>query len=647
MSIPTIQRKPYGPEETAFIIVYADRCIDRGEVYHETLETEFNNRFSRSATWTYLRIKLKDLLKVYGVKELSLPDFERLENNAKTLGPSNHGLRSVKNSSMSAKPTPARDGAQECSETEAEYLSDREDDTDTTRSSPPSDRSSRPEGVIPKKASRRKRALSVDDDYRPGLKSSNLDKASSTRSSVSKKVKLSPKLNAPVEQQQATKTSRKVAREDGTAASSGNDDKSHTEEALGSPSTASVSAASKRAIIEISEDEAATTDPSPKKQKTCKFTLEEINQKVDACLGLCRVLVADQQSQPEEIIEHINQIVRTIKDTPGSMVENFAKDLDSQRALKVKYRTMAQKLVGFVDLTNGTEFPKVPPQKEVNQIWAAFYEHIVSTVGVNNIEPTPTPEGAGYLSRCAEEIAHGRIPDSQLKACVASLSDHLISPHAQQTLISALFCRWIFSSPEPMLKDMHSAGMMQLYNATMATEQRDHDGLPKVQHLDKVATKLLFEDPNFQAVKFNHRVSAFQTRFAQAKNIICAPSRIAARMKPEEFAADAVRLKQRLLLSPKEYRIHFVRPGTVFDAHYMQAYDDSNDVVSDVEAAGRKVALCVFPALVCREPDDVRVGAGVESALCKNKRFFPTFMEKTESAPVGGLSKAVVLVLDE
>ena len=78
----------------------------------------------------------------------------------------------------------------------------------------------------------------------------------------------------------------------------------------------------------------------------------------------------------------------------------------------------------------------------------------------------------------------------------------------------------------------------------------------------------------------------------------------------------------------------------------MQAYSQSNDPIPDTEAEGKKVLLCVFPALFCQEPAALKEGAKIEDVLCKNKRFHPTFEESTkDSLPGSAVSKAVVLLL--
>ena len=404
----------------------------------------------------------------------------------------------------------------------------------------------------------------------------------------------------------------------------------------------------KRKADRESEEESINVKPSSKRQKTGELTLEMVSEKIDACLSVISNLITHQPNLPEETTEHLHQIIRTIKNPNGSIVENLVKDLDSQRALKAKHRDMVQKLVQFVNLNTGTVFPKESPQQEVSKSWTAFYEHIVLTVGPNNTSPKIDAASAGYVACFAENIAYGRIPGDQLKTYIESLSALLKSPHAQQALFSALFCRWIFAAPEPMLHAMHSDGMIHLYNSILSSASTTAAGIVKVQQYDKVAAKLMFEDPDFQKVEVARRIKEFKNSFQTVKHNLCQKSDIPSSKSPSRFAKEVVEFKQQLLLSPKNYRIHYVRPGTVFNARWMQAYNNTNDPVSDANAAGKKVALCVFPALTCEKGVAVKEDVKIEDVLVKNKRFFPTFKESIEVNQGGGLSKAVVLVsMDE
>ncbi|KAF3037822.1 hypothetical protein E8E12_007224 [Didymella heteroderae] len=402
--------------------------------------------------------------------------------------------------------------------------------------------------------------------------------------------------------------------------------------------------ANKRKADVLSEASIFVSEPSSKKQNTDDLTLEAVNKKVDACLSILRSLVTHQSNVAEETAEHCLQVIRTVSDTKGSVIENLLKDLESHRTLKTKYRDMVQNLIEGVNLNTGIVFPKEPPQQEVDQFWRLIHEHIVSIVGANKTSPKISQLSAGFVACSAENIAYSRIPKDQLKTYLESLAGPLKSPYAQQTLLSALICRWLLSDSEPMLDTMHSPGMMQLYAAVRGRASTTEGGLATVQQYDRITAKLMFEDLDFQKVEFEPRTNGLSANIAMFRNRWCKKSNIPPSKRPEKFAREAVGFKQRLLLSPKHYRIHYVWPGTLFDPRYMQAYDRMNDPISDAKAATRKVTLCTFPALTCGKGKAVKEDAKIEDVLVKNKRFTPTLEESMDFKPDGQMSKATVLI---
>ena len=64
-----------------------------------------------------------------------------------------------------------------------------------------------------------------------------------------------------------------------------------------------------------------------------------------------------------------------------------------------------------------------------------------------------------------EEFASGRILTKELADYVTNFTMYLASPHAQQALLGASFCRWVFQSPEPMCKDHHPKALMKHFEA--------------------------------------------------------------------------------------------------------------------------------------------------------------------------------------
>jgi hypothetical protein len=158
---------------------------------------------------------------------------------------------------------------------------------------------------------------------------------------------------------------------------------------------------------------------------------------------------------------------------------------------------------------------------------------------------------------------------------------------------------------------------------------------------------LMFNDEDDEAQKnrFNKQINKLHHNLLTALSSCCpsAPG-LDPENNPRSWLEDASKLKQTLLLSPKDYRIHFCLPGTPFDPSWMKPEDVYGIPLKDFETAGKRVTTCLFPALVELEPAPFGENTTVEDLLVSNKRFFPTQQERKAFDPKTVVSKAFVLL---
>jgi hypothetical protein len=114
---------------------------------------------------------------------------------------------------------------------------------------------------------------------------------------------------------------------------------------------------------------------------------------------------------------------------------------------------------------------------------------------------------------------------------------------------------------------------------------------------------------------------------------------------PLDWAKAALKLKQVLMISPKDYRVRFPFPGTDFDPTWIKAKEFDTFPLEDKKASGKKVACCLFPALFEKDPEPFKQNVTVEEILTSNKGFFPSFEEKKTLDPKRVIGKPAVLVL--
>lgn len=163
----------------------------------------------------------------------------------------------------------------------------------------------------------------------------------------------------------------------------------------------------------------------------------------------------------------------------------------------------------------------------------------------------------------------------------------------------------------------------------------------------------LTRSSDFKGRRIEPRKRKLERSFKKATASICTPHPQNAHShssSSEVFADTAIELKQALLLSPHDYRIHYARPGTKFDKSWMIAVDNEHWEIKENEVEGKEVSMCLFPALMAQAPPDFEDTAPLEEALVLNKNFFPAFGEKPidedKEKKKRPICKAYVLILD-
>jgi hypothetical protein len=137
-------------------------------------------------------------------------------------------------------------------------------------------------------------------------------------------------------------------------------------------------------------------------------------------------------------------------------------ELSKQR--EAMYYDIVKSLIGARNF-DGNRFPIPVDTASCKQIWRSLMVNIRKAIGLQDKEPEhlPSVESTGLLVHTVEDITNGHIPEDELESVIELLHEHLQSPYAVQTLMGALFCRWVFQAPEPMCEGQHSEMLLQDY----------------------------------------------------------------------------------------------------------------------------------------------------------------------------------------
>lgn len=163
--------------------------------------------------------------------------------------------------------------------------------------------------------------------------------------------------------------------------------------------------------------------------------------------------------------------------------------------------------------------------------------------------------------------------------------------------------------------------------------------------IDKATLRELFDCPEERHRTIQAREQKPIKNLESKEEIMYKPQQTLYSMTREKVVEESLRLKIGLPISPKDYRIHFFKPSTLYDAAYMQAFDGKHMRIEDDKVAGKSITMCLFPALLERNAAPIADDACVEDVLAKNKKLFPIRNEVEALDPKNCVAKASVLIV--
>ncbi|KAI8935380.1 hypothetical protein NX059_007963 [Plenodomus lindquistii] len=342
----------------------------------------------------------------------------------------------------------------------------------------------------------------------------------------------------------------------------------------------------------------------------------------------------------EDIQSVLEDISAAAKEEPGKLVRNLIIHAKYSRAAKDDYLEILRGAFRRHEPGTTLNFPPVPSEQDVTSGWQNFRRGIKEAFTNQSGFSVPGPAlgavSAGYITCTINHLLEDPRPRSNL---IPSLEDDLRSPHAAQALSSALLCRWVFANPDWMCEGHHNEPQLGQYK-TIAMS----DGLSEVQRLDKIAFSSFFAKESFQKTTLLTVIEKLIKRLIVVKQACPDAPGIEYVRRKTEWAEGIFVLKQLLMISPYDYRVHFCRPGTPFDPSWMIAEDFEGEIVRPEKLGSMMVRMCLSPALVQQDPREFKEGQPMEDALIMNKNFFPSWQDRKTFDAKKVIGKATVLV---
>jgi hypothetical protein len=205
------------------------------------------------------------------------------------------------------------------------------------------------------------------------------------------------------------------------------------------------------------------------------------DQFIEAVRASLNELEEGKHSQ-KSVAALIQMTTQTVRLNPGAFVPEILRYTLMQSDRIEEQSATIERLLGGEHMQSLTQhFPPAPPSSDVRAAWDDFSQYILDAVDPGNVAPIPKLGPYALLwHNCLEQIASGQMADTELAKHMHVFEKHLVSPHSQQALLSALFCRWVFQAPEPIFKDHHPPSALANLNIYRMASKYDSTSIKRV-----------------------------------------------------------------------------------------------------------------------------------------------------------------------
>jgi hypothetical protein len=95
--------------------------------------------------------------------------------------------------------------------------------------------------------------------------------------------------------------------------------------------------------------------------------------------------------------------------------------------------------------------------------------NVEAAVGYDHVAMDLSPTKVDQLAVRVNELLDRSTPIKTVQAFFKSMNGCLQGPHMAQCFLSALLCKMVFKSPEPMCQNQHPIQTMRYYNLIRQT----------------------------------------------------------------------------------------------------------------------------------------------------------------------------------
>jgi len=315
-----------------------------------------------------------------------------------------------------------------------------------------------------------------------------------------------------------------------------------------------------------------------------------------------------------------------------------------------------ENLVGDPNWFDDDFDPTTPSEKMLASKWTELHQSLKEAVGLSGDRFLPSGLSAALLATHSESLIGARVSDLNFSKWIRDLELRNPDFHTSHWVMSVVLFTSIFSPKEAThdvktwkvldyvlgVVEQASSKSQSCKRAIPPPADDELEGnLTTANMCRRIGLKFQYNDKEHRNTKMKAEVDQLLDTWLESWKVLRQCTEITPAMKGStNLLQDMVELRQKLVVSSKDYKIIWFLPGTKYDPNWMEIETATWQPVTDQPTGHSEVRMCLWPAFAHHPSDpNKRVSA--------TDNTFLHFMDKDssfEGSDLVMIAKAIVLL---
>jgi len=221
----------------------------------------------------------------------------------------------------------------------------------------------------------------------------------------------------------------------------------------------------KRPVLQVNSSLPRGSETPFQAQKNQKEWEEQIKAQSHLLMYMVKRSMTHEHLGNPGVLQALKTLSAGSETISSTAAKKLVQSANSYRAAQDNMRQVFKAAFGRHEPGTDLLFPPVPTAQEINQGWcrarSGLRECFENEYGSLLEGPDLQDIAAGFIACTIDHLLRDPRREKAVEWCPEG---YLESPHAAQALTSAIFCRWLFATPDEMCHGVHNELQLAQYN---------------------------------------------------------------------------------------------------------------------------------------------------------------------------------------